>query len=154
MDIHELGTYIKTTNDSAVLQNILQQLCDGLYRTDTSAVESMRKALPYEQAVLINRLMTQSGIGTEDKAGMQNFFIKLQETLLALPVIQITLAVSPNTQLVNRMHEWFYRTYHKLVLLEIIINPDIVAGSIVSANGKYYDYSLKKKTQQFFAVTQ
>jgi F0F1-type ATP synthase delta subunit len=154
MDIQQLSSYLKTTTDTRELQHTLERLSDGLYRIDTSVEESLRRALPYEQALIINKLAAQNGTNMDDKPKVQEFFIKLSEQIQALPVVQITLAVRPNAALVTLIHDWFYRTYHKFIILDIVINPKIMAGSIVSANGKYYDYSLGKQTNQIMGKTQ
>lgn len=130
------------------MQRTLESLSDGLYRTDISMGELVRKSLPYEQAIVIGRLATQYGLSIDDKEKAQEFFAKVREAINALPVVQITLALQPNATLMGLIHDWFYRTYRKFVLLEVIVNPDIVAGSIISVNGKYCDYSLSKQTMQ------
>lgn len=152
MDIQQLSTFLKTTKDAADLEHILEQVSDGLYRTDTSTQELLRKLLPYEQAIVINKLAVQYGLQIDDKAKVQEFFTKIRAAITALPVVQMTLAMHPNVSLVTIIHEWFYRTYHKHVLLDIIVNPNIVAGSIISISGKYYDFSLGKKTAQLIGV--
>lgn len=153
MDIGQLKNYLKTTTDTAELQHVLERLSDGLYRTDTSVEETLRRALPYEQAIIINKLAAQYGVNMDDKPKVQEFFITLSNALQALPVVQITLAVRPNAEFVNLIHDWFYRTYRKVVVLNILIDPKIIAGSIISANGKYYDYSLGKQTNQILGET-
>lgn len=154
MDIQQLSKFLKTTGDAAAMQHILERLSDGLYRTDVSTEESLRKALPYEQAIIINQLAAKYGVNVDDKAKIQEFFLKVREAINALPVVQITLAIEPNATLVSVIHDWFFRTYHKLVILDIIINPAIVAGGIISVNGKYCDYSLGKQTAQLLGGSQ
>jgi F0F1-type ATP synthase delta subunit len=136
MDIQQLSRFLKTAGDAADLQHALESLSDGIYRTDISVEELLRKSLPYEQALVIIKLASQQGLQMEDKAHAQEFFTKVRDAIKALPSVQITLAMKPNATLVGLIHDWFYRTYKKLVLLDILVNPDIVAGSIISANGK------------------
>ena len=145
MNIQSLGPYIKTTNDAMELSQVLDQISENLFKTDASAMESVLKEVPYDLGMALNKLAAEHNIGMEDKGHVQQFFVKLQEDLTAMPVVKLTVAVKPKAELIKMIHEWFYRTYHKVVLLDITVNPEILGGSIVSVGGKYYDGSIKKR---------
>lgn len=145
MNIQSLGPYVKTAADATELSMLLDRVSEGLFKTDASATQAVMKEVPYDLGAAINKLAADQNVGMEDKAGVQEFFVTLQEDLQQLPVVKLTLAVKPKAQLINLIHDWFYQTYHKMVLLDITVNPDIMAGSIVSAGGKYFDASLAKQ---------
>jgi F0F1-type ATP synthase delta subunit len=145
MNIQLIGPFIKTTNDAMELSQVLDQISESLFKTDASAMEAVMKAVPYDLGVALNKLAIEHNVGMEDKAGVQKFFVKLQEDLSTMPVVKLTLAVKPKAELITLIHTWFYHTYHKIVLLDITVDPDIMGGSIVSAGGKYYNGSIGKR---------
>jgi hypothetical protein len=147
MNIQHLGQFVKTINDARELSYLLDRVSDGLFKTDDSAMQSVLNEVPYELGMAINKIAAEEGVAMENKAGVQDFFVKLQDALNHIPVVTLTLAVNPKTDQVSLIHEWFYRTYHKIVLLDITVNPDILAGSIISVGGKYYDATLKKRME-------
>jgi F0F1-type ATP synthase delta subunit len=145
MNIQSLGQYVKTTTDAMELAQVLDNIAEGLFKTDASAMDAVMKEVPYDLGMALNKLAAEHNVGMDNKAGVQQFFVKLQDDLTAMPVVKLTLAVKPKAELINTIHEWFYRTYHKIVLLDITVNPDIMGGSIVSVGGKYYDGSIVKR---------
>lgn len=152
MNIQPLSKHLKTTSDTKELQDVLDYVADGLYRTDLSAEESIRNTLPYDKAIIINKLAAEEGVLMNDKPSVQAFLQDIRKEVTTLPAVQITLAASPSATLITHIHDWFYRTYHRSVLLDIKIDPKIVAGCIISAKGKYYDFSLGKQAEQLLAT--
>lgn len=150
MNVLILSPYIKTTTDIVELKRTLDHMSDSLYRINDSAEEALRNSLPYDLALQVKKLSMEEGIDLNDKARAQEFFSSLGKQLAALPVIQITLAFQPKEELIKRIQDWFYRTLSTFVVLDIAVNPDIIAGAIVTTNGKYYDFSLEKQTEKFF----
>ncbi len=145
MNIQSLGPFIKTTNDAMELSQVLDSISESLFKTDASALEAVMKAVPYDLGVALNKLANEHNVGMDDKAGVQQFFVKVQESLTTMPVVKLTIAVKPKAELIKLIHGWFYRTYHKVVLLDFTVNPDIMGGSIISVGGKYYDGSIAKR---------
>lgn len=147
MNIQPLSKHLKTTTDTRELQNTLDHVADGLYRTDLSAEESIRTTLPYDQAIIINKLAAQEGILMNDKPSVQAFLQDIRKEVTTLPTVQITFASAPSATLITHIHDWFYRTYQKSVLLDVKVDPKIVAGCIISSKGKYYDFSVGKQAE-------
>src|SRR3954453_20000923 len=106
MNIQALGHYIKTTTDARELSFLLDRVADGLFKTDDSALEAVMKEVPYELGMAINKLATEEAVGMENKAGVQTFFVKLQEAINHIPVVTLTLAVTPKTGQISLIHEW------------------------------------------------
>lgn len=150
MDITPLGRYIKTTADADDFRHTLDNLGDSLYKTDHTAEAAIHNLIPYDQAAFIAKLAAQHTVNMDNKADVQKFLGELRDAITALPVVQISLAFSPKAKVIGLIHDWFYRTFRKMVILDIIVKPDLLAGSIISYNGKYYDYSLGKETENFW----
>jgi len=72
---------------------------------------------------------------------------KLEETVKKLEVVQLTLAYEPSPQDI----EVFFKAAGKI--LDISKDARILGGAVVSYQGKYSDYSLKKKLESYFFVS-
>lgn len=68
---------------------------------------------------------------------------KLTENLNRLPIITLYLAVIISDNDIDKIGGWFRNILKTQVLLDINLNPNLVAGCAFVYNGKYYDYSLR-----------
>jgi F0F1-type ATP synthase delta subunit len=92
----------------------------------------------------IKKIAASNNIKLQNQAEATAFLNKLAEAISTLPTVHLTLAVAPKMQLIKTISQWFIATYQKTVLLDIKVEPSLMAGSIVEFNGRYKDYSLKK----------
>ena len=62
--------------------------------------------------------------------------------------LTLTLALKPSPQLVKRIKAWLKKEMAPHLVLKIQVNPAILAGAIISFQGRYLDFSLKKKIEK------
>jgi len=62
--------------------------------------------------------------------------------LKKMPVLSITLAFVPDSSLVESIYSKVSAKVTEPVLLEVLHDPKIIGGCILSYNGNYGDYSL------------
>lgn len=78
----------------------------------------------------------------------QRFIKKLKKILLSLPQVKITLAFSPSKEFIKEMALWLERRLKRKIILEIFVRPEIGGGAILEYEGKYLDFSLRKKIKE------
>lgn len=142
-----LKKYLRTKNDANYLVLLLERLSDGLFTENINPDEVMAREVPYELSALLRRMIEENKLNPHDKTQLNTFITQLKEAIVALPLIEITLAIVPTEEVVMAIHEWFLRTYQKAVVLNIAIDPALLAGSVIRFNGAYRDYSLKKQLE-------
>jgi len=69
----------------------------------------------------------------------------LKEQVGSLEALKITLAISPNSDLVEFIGNWVRKETGQNTVLEIDTDKTIIGGMILSFKGKYKDYSLRKR---------
>ncbi len=148
MNISALHSYLRTKNEATKLILLLEKLIDELFKEIFSLDKILASELTLELKIIIEKLIKESGIKTENKKEVQAFLAKLQEELSRLPVVHIILSISPKEQQVEIIHNWFYQNFQKTVLLDISIDPTIIGGGVISFNGRANDYSLRNKIGQ------
>lgn len=65
-----------------------------------------------------------------------------------MTTVNLTLAFLPSKSLVKKLALWFKKNFGSKVVLDIQVDPKILGGAILSFNGYYRDFSLKKKLER------
>lgn len=148
MDLSALQPFLKTKDDANHLIATVENLADNLFKGDFILSDFLSKNFPYDLKLAIEKTLVSSSINSDNKEELSKFFKNLLEEIGKLPLIHIILAKSPLEELVNSIHLWFYQNYKKTVLLDISIDNSIIAGAVLSFNGRAQDYSLSSKIEQ------
>lgn len=141
--------YIKTTEDMTYLLSLLGSLSSELFKKDRSFGQILEQDISYQKGFTIKKIAAAHQVDLENASEVVNFLNKLSEKINALPIVTITLAFSPRADLVTNISQWFTVNFGQPVILNIKVDPTLMAGSVISFNGKIKDYSLK---QQLFSA--
>ncbi len=83
------------------------------------------------------------------KAKQQIFFLEmLKEHLFSLPKVKMQLAFSPDADSLARISQWLEKEFKYRVILDITVNPGLMAGAIIEYQGKRANFSLSKKMKE------
>jgi len=84
--------------------------------------------------------------------------IKTRQTNLDIPNVQVSskvvnlvLAFSPEKKLFSHLKLWVKENVNPDAVLDISVDQSILAGALITYNGYYKDFSLKKKVQEAFS---
>jgi len=72
----------------------------------------------------------------------------LEKELRSLPEIKLEIAFNPSDYFINRLSGWLKREFGRKTILDITVNPKIVAGAIIEYQGNWRDFSAAKKIDQ------
>jgi hypothetical protein len=142
-------SFLKTTADAVEFQLVIDKLSDELFKSNLSPEEILTAETAYDKAVAIRMLAQEYKIDLRDKSLLQKFLAEIYNAITTLPVVEMTIAVTPKRTLIRNIHDWFYSNYKKAVLINPVIDQSIIGGSIIRFDGKYKDYSLKQQTALF-----
>ena len=88
----------------------------------------------------------------EKKSGQEKEEVsKLEKKLRALPEIKLEIAFFPKDNFLNRISQWLQKEIGQKVILDITVNPKVVAGATIEYQGNWRDFSLAKKIDQLFS---
>lgn len=130
---------LTTTTDVAILRQEIQDLQASLYAVkkgtfDEVLTNNVRRSVSQE----IKREIE------ENKVTPEKYLEGLTAELDQLPSVQVSTAVEPSQGTLEKIHTWLNEQLGKHVLLDLRIQPNLLAGATVSAEGKYYDGSLQE----------
>jgi len=75
----------------------------------------------------------------------------LEKELRALPEMKLDIAFFPTDNFLNRISQWLQKEFGQRIILDITVNPKVVAGAIIEYQGNWRDFSLAKKIDQLFS---
>ena len=112
--------------------------------------EVFGRALPYDKAKRVQVLIHKAHIAETDIMAVKSILDVIKQYLQSIPVATVTLAFEPNLAQVRRILQSITQSYGKAAVLQIVIDPSIVGGMVLEWEGKYHDYSIKKKVKKYF----
>jgi F0F1-type ATP synthase delta subunit len=145
----DLITSLKTTQE---VENLVCEI-DTLMFTFLRSKMTMEKALDSISANTAKRIMqvfTKNNLDTRDKDVVAGFFETLKTLLKKFKIIKLILAFDPSRQTIEHIHSFIKDTIGVGYILDIEVSEDILGGTTVIYNGKYYDFSLKKNIEDTF----
>jgi F0F1-type ATP synthase delta subunit len=147
-DLTEFNNFLKTTDDVTVLLDLVTGLSGAIFKSEDNFETILTSQTPYAFSQAILQLAKRHHLDSSDKSDVDLFLRHLKEAIVALPTVHVTLAFLPKQALIEELSEWFITNYQTKVLLHIVVDPTIIGGAVFSFNGKYRDFSLRKKLRE------
>lgn len=144
-------SHIKTTEDVTFFLSFLEKLNTELFKKDRTLAQILEQEISYQNGLTLKKIAASHNVNLAHAAEVVNFLTKLTEAVNALPVMHLTLAFPPKEGLITTISQWFMVNMREYVILEITVDRSLLAGAVVSFNGKRKDFSLK---QQLFSREQ
>ena len=69
----------------------------------------------------------------------------LKEASESAPRVHISFATDPSAAFTGKVVDWFRRTVHPAVLVQVGLQPTIAAGCVVRTPNKQFDFSLRHR---------
>jgi len=76
------------------------------------------------------------------------FFEDLKKTLKKIPQLKLELAFEPSVEFLLKIKQWFNEKNGQEVILDFLVNPGVVGGTIIEYQGKYCNLSVGKEIDE------
>lgn len=154
-DVMALVATIPTVKEAVLTKQGIRNLRDELlYRhpkNPLKADDSERlQALGLNQ-LLMDWLVTDAGRPVFDdikKCGPDALLQAFDAGLKQVELVQLTLAYVASVDDAVRYHKWFNQVLNRPVMLDIRLNPQLLAGVMFVYQNHLYDYSLRRQMPQ------
>lgn len=164
----------RTTEEIVKFEEEIDLILQNVYRVDKQVIEeALEKHVRVRVAMEIRKLFAQeissnvehSNLDTSSKmiastSDVAMTHIKKEDikailssayrTICALPILQMTLAFEPSEAVIGNISRWARQTLAPGILLDLSLDRSILGGAIIIYQGKFFDYSLRKKLQAVF----
>jgi len=80
-----------------------------------------------------------------------SFFDNFKKYLKNIPQLKLEIAFLPSEEFLLDVKNWFKKEKNKEVILDLTVNPKLVAGAIIEYEGRYGNFSIAKKIDELFS---
>jgi F0F1-type ATP synthase delta subunit len=74
----------------------------------------------------------------------KDYLKKLEAELEKIKIVRLTLAFDPTEEFLDKITDWIQKNVGQGYVLEVNIEPAIIAGARIEFEGKFFDFSLQK----------
>lgn len=138
-------SHIKTTEDVTFFLSFLNKLNTELFKKDRTLEQILEQEISYQHGLTLKKIAANHNVNLQHAAEVVNFLNDLTDAITSLPIVHLTLAFPPKASLVTTLSQWFTVHMQQHVILNITVDRSLLAGAIVSFNGKQKNYSLKQQ---------
>jgi len=144
----DLIEIIKTKDDASALHTQIDNILSESFNNTKQINELIDEILSYHTKTKMLALVSREKIDMNDLQKLRLFFSEVKKNIETLPVVSLTLAVSPGQRFISMLSSWFFLNTKKAVLLDITVDPTLIGGALIGYKGYYKDFSLKKLLQE------
>lgn len=144
-------TTIRTKGDVDHLVHEVDLLLEGLFRLKNGSFEELLKtSVRLDTKDLLVSVCQKEGIDSKEGEKIKKFLEDLKEEILKLKAFKITLAFDPTEKTINKLSSWVKINMGENIILEIEKDTSLLGGAVFVNEGKYMDFSLRKKIEEVF----
>ncbi len=136
---------IRTSAEARSFLGELELLEKATFATESEQFDTVIQGQIRPEMAAIFKKLGREAISTV------GFLAGLRQAILNSRKAELVIAVSPNQRLTLRLSEWVKENFGQDVLLDLLYDPGILGGAIVSFGGKYMDFSLRPQVAEWFS---
>ncbi len=137
---------IVTKQDSRKFIEQLERFERVLFNVNVDLPKEMEKIFSQEEVDFLEAALEKEGIKLGEKT-LAPFIKAVKEAILAAPTVGLELAFEPTEKVLREIADTLSSQYQKKVFIDVTINSAIIGGVVITENGKYKDFSLRKKIE-------
>lgn len=144
---------IKTTQDLHEISSEIDNLLTSIFETKNQSFDNALKSISITASTKIKETLAKNGLDITNKELIQNFLIGLKELLRKFKTIRLVIAFEPSDLTIENIHNWVASNLGQGYILHIETDRAILGGAIVvSSNGQYRDFTVKKSLEETFSA--
>lgn len=141
---------LKTTLEVESFVGEIDTLMLKFFESEEISMAKALDSISEDSSLKIRQVFAKNNLNYNNRDTVSRFFKTLKELIEKLKVVKIVLAFDPSVKTIGNIHNFVTDTLGVGYILEIEVSQEILAGAIVIFNGKYFDFSLKKRIEDTF----
>lgn len=143
MEIIDLSDFFTTKPEAVDFAARLSKISEKIFETDFNLEKTLQEQLGIRKKDKFLSLLRKNEIPPGSNSALNNFLKTIQETISSLPIAYLILAIEPKEEILKAISDWFTLNLKKQILIDIQIQPNLIAGAVVSFQGKQLNASIK-----------
>jgi F0F1-type ATP synthase delta subunit len=153
MEALDLSKFFTTKEEANDFLSRITKISEMMFQVDFTLEKTLHDQLGITKSDHFVTLLRENNINTEAKQAVKDFLQLLQEKIVAMPVLSMTIAFEPQEQTMRALSEWFLVNMNRQMLFDITVDKKLVAGSAINYNGKFFDFSIRPILERILADT-
>ena len=154
MDTMDLSFFFKTKAQAIDFSARLAAVSQKIYETDFDLDRALTEQIGMQKKDTLLSIIRDNKITGASASDLKAFFETLQQTIAALPVLSLTVAFEPTEHTLQLISEWSLLQLKRQMLLEISVDPLLIAGTTINYNGIFKDFSWKTTFERILSEIQ
>lgn len=146
--VTEVLEEVYTVSDLNNYIRLLDNLKPVIFKQTNNLSETLQQELPPKLANYISTYAETTNLNLNDQTDAQRLLQQIIYVLHLVPIAEITVPVPLTNKQIVKICQWWREKTDKAVVLNVKINPDLIAGIRIGFEGKYVDYSLSTWLQE------
>jgi F0F1-type ATP synthase delta subunit len=142
----ELYALAKTDEELETLRQELDELSESLFQAQGAFEEVLGKSVRPATSQTISKLFSEGKLRDWSK-----FLQDSKKALELVKILELTIVFDPKQEVIERIWLWVRKNVGEGVVIKFNVDRSIGAGAVLVYEGKYRNYSLKKKLDDYFA---
>ncbi len=139
---------IKTKDTADEVMEKIDKLKESLYNKRVDLDKKMAELFTFEMKEKMKAYSLQEQVNLNDPESFGVFLSNLRGHIKNLAVVMVSIPFLKTDEIVSEISAWFVENFGKVVLIDLNVNTELVAGAVISFNGRELDFSLKKRIDQ------
>jgi len=145
--LKDIKTVAELDNFLAEVENVLA----GLFKVKNKSIDLILDTTAGKStAGIIKRLAEQNKIIPSDYPSLEKVLTGLKVDLKKIKILKISLAIDPSQEQIDHIFDWVKENLGKGIILDIDKDESILGGAIISFDGTYKDFSLRRTLEGIF----
>ena len=141
----------RTEEEKDALISEVEILIASVYKVKKGGFEEvLKKGIRISTKKVLEDILKKEKIDISDKKKLHLFLSDIETHIEKLKPLAITIAFEPSLSSIEKVYSFIKKELSSEYVVEFSIDPAILGGAIFSINGRYKDYSLKKKLDTYF----
>lgn len=146
----DLITSLKTKGQVNDFSLEIDTLLSALFKSSKMALDKAIASISTNSAKKIMDIFSKNKLDSADREMIRDFLDTLKDLIKKFKVISLTLAFDPSPKTIEKIHEYVSDNIGIGYIFDIGIDESLMGGAIISFNGKYCDFTLKKNLEETF----
>lgn len=148
---YEISKDLRTVQEADDFCSEIDTVLKNFYKVENKNLdEVLAKSAGTFTSNLIKKLLSDNKISPTDTASCEKILTQTRDEVKKMKIVKITLAIDPSSVIISHISDWINQNLEANTLLDIDKDEKILGGAVISINGKYKDFSLRKSLAEVF----
>jgi F0F1-type ATP synthase delta subunit len=151
MEQLDLSDFFTSRSQALDFSARLSTISQAVYATGFDLPKALLEQFGIQKKDKFMDLLRENEISIDSNTALQEFISKICEKATSLPAVSLTIAFEPDEPTLKELSSWFVLNTNHQVLLDVTVDPTLIAGASLTTNGQFRDFSAKSRFDQLLS---